>query len=133
MATPSRSADRQADVPRYLYIVSLERSGSTPLTYNLGLRPGFAALGEVDRTLELMARPGGFSGRDCSCGSTIPACPVWADDLVMPYQCSRGLAWLGVCLRLRVGGSLLVETCHTRQRFRLQGLAAFIEEIQHVQ
>ena len=78
MSPPFHSANRQAHVPRYLYIVSLERSGSTTLTFNLGLRPGFAALGEIDRTLELMARPGGFSGRDCSCGATIPNCPVWA-------------------------------------------------------
>ncbi|MBT5434930.1 MAG: hypothetical protein HOL02_10385 [Rhodospirillaceae bacterium] len=65
-------------MPRFLYIVSLERSGSTPLSYNLGLQPGFVALGEIDRTLALLTRPGGFDGRVCSCGAAINKCPVWS-------------------------------------------------------
>jgi len=90
-------------VPRFLYIVSLERSGSTPLTFNLGLRPGFAALGEIDRTLALMARPGGFDGRDCSCGATIGACPVWQPLAAR----ARDLAALDVAGRYRLLDSLL--------------------------
>lgn len=64
-------------MPRLLYILSLERSGSTALSYNLSQRSGIVALGEVDRTLALVTRPDGFQGRSCSCGSSIQDCPVW--------------------------------------------------------
>ena len=63
-------------VPRHLYILSLERSGSTPLAWNLGTRPGVLALGEIDRTFMLMTRPQGLP-RACSCGAAAADCAVW--------------------------------------------------------
>ena len=55
-------------VARYLYILSLERSGTTPLAWNLGAQPGVIALGEVDRTLALISRPVEMP-RACTCGA----------------------------------------------------------------
>lgn len=63
-------------VPRFLYILSLERSGSTPLAWNLGSLPGVVALGEVDRSFTLMTRPQGLP-RACSCGAAARDCAVW--------------------------------------------------------
>ena len=68
---------RTGPVPRYLYILSLERSGSTPLAWNLGALPGVVALGEVDRALVLLTRPRGLPGRPCTCGALPADCPVW--------------------------------------------------------
>jgi hypothetical protein len=94
-------------VPRLLYILSLERSGSTPLCYNLGLRPGFVALGEVDRTLALMMRPGGLPRPACSCGAAAGDCPVWG-PLVAATEELRPLDLAGRYRRLdAILGALL--------------------------
>jgi hypothetical protein len=61
-------------VARYLYILSLERSGSTPLAWNLGMRPGVIALGEIDRAFVLMTREGSHPREVCTCGATVEAC-----------------------------------------------------------
>lgn len=64
-------------MPRFLYILSLERSGSTPLAWNLGQQPGLIALGEIDRAFVLMTREGSHPREVCTCGATVEACPVW--------------------------------------------------------
>lgn len=108
---------------RYLYILSLERSGSTPLAWNLGTRPGVIALGEVDRTLALLARPGEMP-RACTCGATAAQCPVWG---AVAAQRQR-LAGLGLDGRYRLldaalddvlGDVLVVDASKSLESYRV--------------
>ncbi len=116
-------------VARYLYILSLERSGSTPLAWNLGTQPGVIALGEVERTLALLARPTEMP-RPCTCGADAQDCPVWA-----PVAARRGeLAGLSLIERYRLldtvmdghlGDSLLVDASKSLDILQaLQAVAA---------
>jgi len=115
-------------VARYLYILSLERSGSTPLAWNLGTQPGVIALGEVDRTLALISRPVEMP-RACTCGAAAQDCPVWgpvaavaaqfADlDLVERYRL------LDRILGEHLGDMLLVDASKSLESYRaLQAVA----------
>jgi hypothetical protein len=115
-------------VARYLYILSLERSGSTPLAWNLGGQPGVIALGEVDRTLALLARPVEMP-RACTCGAPARDCPVWG-----PVAAVAGrLAGLDLAGRYglldrilgeHLGDILLVDASKSLESYRvLQALA----------
>lgn len=89
---------------RYLYILSLERSGSTPLAWNLGTLPGVIALGEVERTLALLARPTEMP-RPCTCGAAAQDCPVWG-----PVAARRGeLAGLSLVERYHLLDAVMAE------------------------
>ena len=114
---------------RYLYILSLERSGSTPLAWNLGGLPGVVALGEVDRTLALLGRPVEMP-RACTCGAAAGDCPVWGPVAAVASQ----LAALDLVARYRLldrilgeslGEVLLVDASKSLESFQaLQAVAA---------
>lgn len=113
---------------RYLYILSLERSGSTPLAWNLGGRPGVIALGEVDRTLALISRPVEMP-RACTCGAAAQDCPVWGPVAAVAGQLA-GLDLAGRyglldrILGEHLGDVLLVDASKSLESFRvLQALA----------
>lgn len=113
---------------RYLYILSLERSGSTPLAWNLGSRPGVVALGEVDRTFTLLARPGEMP-RTCSCGATAAECPVWG-PVAAQRQRLAGLALddryrlLDAALDESLGDVLVVDASKSLESYRVLNAVA---------
>ncbi len=62
--------------PRILYLIGLNRSGSTIYERFLGGAEGVFAAGEVHN---LFLPP--FFHRDCACGEELPDCAVWSDIL----------------------------------------------------
>lgn len=111
-------------VPRYLYILSLERSGSTPLAWNLGVRPGILALGEIERSFVLMTRPQGLP-RACSCGAAAEACPVWgplvaAADRLRPLPLVERYRLMDEILGTALGADVVIADASKS----LQGLRA---------
>ena len=70
---------------RLVYVLALERSGSTPLSFHLARYRGVVSLGKVGRTLGSLAKSGAAANRDCSCGEAAARCPVWG-----PLHARRG-------------------------------------------
>jgi hypothetical protein len=64
-------------LPGLVYILALERSGTTPLSFLASRFPGVVSLGEAERTLRRLADPRPFPVPTCSCGAATPDCPVW--------------------------------------------------------
>lgn len=117
-------------MPRFLYILSLERSGSTPLAWNLGTRPGMIALGEIDRAFVLMTRPGGHPGRTCTCGAAVEACPVWgpleaAADRFRPLDLAGRYRLLDEILGAELGPeTVVVDASKSLETWRAVAAAA---------
>ena len=70
---------------RLVYVLAIERSGSTPVSVHLARYRGVVSLGEVGRTLRSLAKSGAAANRDCSCGEAAARCPVWG-----PLHARRG-------------------------------------------
>lgn len=65
-----------------VYIASLPHSGSTLLSLLLAQHPGVVALGEVRLQIaKLRGEPQKSSERECGCGSSLAACPLWGSFL----------------------------------------------------
>jgi hypothetical protein len=68
------SRERRNAVAKLIYIGGYGRSGSTLLEYLLTTHPSLVACGEVQRSFFRFEVK---KERLCTCGQTLPACPVW--------------------------------------------------------
>lgn len=73
-------------VERFVYILSPSYSGSTLLTYLLGVHPDIATIGELKASAL-----GNIDTYDCSCGTPIRNCPFWSQ--LQSALHSRGVAF----------------------------------------
>jgi hypothetical protein len=60
------------------YLTSLPHSGSTVFNLLAGTHPEIVGLGEVEESVKRVAgRRDEYARATCSCGETVPGCPVW--------------------------------------------------------